>query len=185
MNEPIVFKANRKLYASIVLLLALNKAYKHTTGAKSPEMQHGSGLSTPEQLFNNFVSRLAQICDSRPGGFTVTASVVLQRNDAKVEYVLGSNRRSPGDLGTLKGYVTSILESLQSVATCESGDREEELLSSLLREILRFNRDRVKNYLKRLTESLEICLNLCEKEDSSQGELGTFLLNFVSEPTIL
>jgi hypothetical protein len=183
MDEPVVFKSNRKLSASVVLLLALNKAHKHSTGGKSHDLQYGSGLFTSEQLFANFVSRLGQICDARPGGFTVTASVVLQHN-AKIEYVFGSNRRSPGELGTLKGYITSILESLRSATTCESEDQEEKHLGNLLREILRFNRERVANYLKHLNKDLEICLDLCRKENSSSGESGTCLSNFVLELTL-
>ncbi|KAL8296114.1 hypothetical protein RB601_003646 [Gaeumannomyces tritici] len=166
-NEPVTFKPDRRLWAFIVLLLALNKAYKDAVGEKQTDLHHGSELDTPEQLFHNFVSRLGQICDSRPGGFTVTAFAVAQRPDSKVEYVFGSNTRSPIEGGCVKGYISSILESLRDAS--ESVDQRGEFVSGLLREVLTFNRDRVKCYLNGLTNALKTCLDVCEKEGSPQA----------------
>ncbi|KAL8377076.1 hypothetical protein RB595_007966 [Gaeumannomyces hyphopodioides] len=138
-NEPVTFKPDRRLWAPIVLLLALNKAYKDATSEKKTDLHHGSELDTPEQLFHNFVSRLGQICDSRPGGFTVTAFAVAQRPDSKVEYIFGSNTRSPIEGGCVKGYISSILESLRDAS--ESVDQRGEFT----------------------------CLDVCEKEGSPQA----------------
>ena len=138
-------------------------------------MPHASGEDSDENLFHNFVSRLGQICDSRPGGFTVTAFTVLQHPD-KVEYVFGSNRRKPVELESTRAYIHAILTSLRKSPNCEDDDEREEYLDDLLRDVLMFNRERVKRYLNGLTASLELCVTICGEESSSTGELDTCLL---------
>jgi hypothetical protein len=98
------------------------KATEAMTERKSNDMPHGTGEDSDELLFQNFVSRLGQICDSRPGGSTVTAFVVLQHPD-KVEYVFGSNRRTHVELETTRGYINAILISLRQSSDCEDDER--------------------------------------------------------------
>jgi hypothetical protein len=132
-------------------------------------MPHGTGEDSDELLFQNFVSRLGQICDSRPRGNTVTAFVVLQRPD-KVEYVFGSNRRTCVELETTRGYIGAILTSLRQSSDCEDDDQRAEYLSKLLREVLNFNRERIRSYLNGLTDALEACIASCETGSSLNGE---------------
>jgi len=138
-------------------------------------MPHGTGEDSDELLFQNFVSRLGQICDSRPGGSTVTAFVVLQHPD-KVEYVFGSNGRKYVELETTRAYICAILTSLRESSDCEDDDQREEYLSNLLRDVLMFNRERIRCYLNGLTDALEACIAICETENSLKGELETFPL---------
>jgi hypothetical protein len=135
-------------------------------------MPHGTGEDSDELLFQNFVCRLGQICDSRPSGSTVTAFVVLQHPD-KVEYVFGSNRRKYVDLETTRAYIYAILISLRKSLDCEDDDEREEYLSDLLRDILMFNRERIRCYLNGLTDALEACIAICELESSPNGEFET------------
>jgi hypothetical protein len=136
-------------------------------------MPHGTGEDSDELLFQNFVSRLGQICDSRPGGTTVTAFVVLQHPD-NVEYVFGSNRRKYVDLETTRAYINAILISLRKSLDCEDDEEREGYLSDLLRDILMFNRERIRCYLNGLTEALEACIAIFETEGSSKSEFETY-----------
>jgi hypothetical protein len=163
----------RRFYEVIVLLLALNEGYRSTSSRKSNDLPHGTGEDSDELLFQNFVSRLGQICDSRPGGSTVTAFVVLQHPD-KVEYVFGSNRRKHVELETTRAYIRAILMSLGESSDCEYGDQRDESLSSLLRDVLIFNRERIRCYLNGLTIALEACIAICETETSSNGEFHSW-----------
>ncbi len=148
-------------------MLALNRAHIYASGEKGNDLPHD--LEQPqEQLFLNFLCRLGQICDSRPGGHTVTAFTVLQRTD-KVEYVFASNKRTLPELESVKGYVGSILKSLRYISECDDDDQLQEFLSSLLRDILAFNRDRVKRYLIGMKAALGTCIEICGKEGSLQG----------------
>ncbi|KAH8880810.1 hypothetical protein GQ53DRAFT_889572, partial [Thozetella sp. PMI_491] len=117
--------------------------------------------------FHHFVSRLGQICDARPGGHTVTAFTVIQRVD-KIQYVFGSNRRKHAELESVKGFVGSILKTLHGAFMCENDEESEEMTDNLLRDVLLFNRDRVKRYLKGLNEALVACIDLCRKDNTSQ-----------------
>jgi hypothetical protein len=138
-------------------------------------MPHGTEEESDELLFQNFVSRLGQICDSRPRGSTVTAFVVLQHPD-KVEYVFGSNRRKYVDLETTRTYICTILINLRESSNCEDDDQCEKYLSNLLREVLMFNRERIRCYLNDLTNALEACIAICETESSLKGEFKIYPL---------
>ncbi|KAE9362767.1 hypothetical protein N431DRAFT_357886, partial [Stipitochalara longipes BDJ] len=164
-----------RFYEIVVLLKALNDGYQSTARGKSNDMPHGTGEDSDELLFHNFVSRLGQICDSRPRGSTVTAFVVLQHPD-KVEYVFGSNRRTHVELETTRGYISAILTSLRESLECEDDNQRVEYLSKLLRDVLIFNRERIRSYLNSLTEALEACIANCETGNS---------LNVASQQKIL
>ncbi len=153
----------------------MNEGYKSTASKKSNDLPHGAGEDSDEHLFRNFVSRLGQICDSRPGGSTVTAFVVLEHPD-KMEYVFGSNRRTKVELETTRAYIHTILASLRDSEHCEDDDQREEYLSNLLRDVLIFNRERIKRYLNGLTAALEACIAICGTESSLTGQFETCLL---------
>lgn len=159
-------KTARRFYEVVVLLLALNEGCRGTAKKKSNDLPPSAGEDSDEQLFRNFVSRLGQICDSRPGGSTVTAFAVLQHPDM-VEYVFGSNnRRKTVELETTAAYIHAVLTSLRESSHCEDDDQREEYLSSLLRDVLMFNRERVQRYLRGLAAALEACIAISERESS-------------------
>ena len=135
-------------------------------------MAHGTGEDSDELLFQNFACRLGQICDSRPHGSTVTAFVVLQHPD-KVEYVFGSNRRTQVELETTRGYINGILISLRQSSDCENDEKRTNYLSKLLRDVLMFNCERIRCYLKSLTDALVACIANCETASSVNGEFET------------
>lgn len=153
----------------------MNEGYRGTASKKSNDLPISAGEDSDEHLFRNFVSRLGQICDSRPGGSTVTAFVVLQHPD-KLEYVFGSNRRKTVELETTRAYIRAVLTSLRESSHCEDDDQREEYLSNLLRDVLMFNRDRVQRYLKGLTAALEACIAISATESSSTGAFKICLL---------
>ena len=62
----------------------------HTRSEDLPRVNPGE--DNDETLLRNFVSRLAQICDSSPGGTTVTAFAALQNPD---KVLAGSTYPSP------------------------------------------------------------------------------------------
>jgi hypothetical protein len=153
----------------------LNEGYKGTANKKNNELPHNTGENSDEHLFHNLVSRLGQICDSRPGGSTVTAFAVLQHPD-KVEYVFASNMRKKVELETTRAYINAILASLRESSYCEDDDQREKYLSNLLRDVLTFNRERIKRYLNGLTAALEACIAICGTESSSTGEFEICIL---------
>jgi hypothetical protein len=170
-QDPVVVspKTNRRFYEAIALVLALNRAHESNGSKKAVEVSHGTELE-PEDLFKGFVSKLGQICDSRPAGLTVTAFTVLQLPD-KVQFVFGSNQRRPAELEIVKGYISFMLSSLKNVSTGEDDEQRGVLIARLLREILSFNLLRIKRYRNGLVEALKECVKLC-------GNGGTAVCEF-------
>lgn len=166
-------KANRRFYELIVLLQALNKAYKDSANRKAVDLARGTEQE-PDEMFRNFVSKLSQICDARPGGFTVTSFAVLQFPD-KVQYVFGSNQRSTVELETVKAYISSILSSLRDISTSGENEEGEAFLAPLLRDILIFNHGRIKNYISKLVRALETCIAICGSEVTRGGQSSLLL----------
>jgi len=153
----------------------LNEGYKGTASKKNNDLAHSTGENSDEQLFHSFVSRLGQICDSRPGGSTITAFVVLKHSD-HVEYLFGSNRRKTVELETTKAYIHAILTSLRDSSSYEDDDQRDKYLSNLLRDILVFNRIRIQRYLNGLTAALNECITICGTESSPAGEFECYVL---------
>ena len=77
------------------------------------------------------------------------------------------------ELETTRAYIRAILTSLRESAYCEDDDQREEYLSNFLRDVLMFNRDRIRRYLNGLTTALEACIAIREAESSSTGEFET------------
>lgn len=80
------------------------------------------------------------------------------------------------ELETTRAYIRAILISLRLSSDCEDDDEREEYLSNLLRDILVFNRERIRCYLNGLTSALEACIAIYETENSSNGEFETYPL---------
>ena len=160
--EPVAVssKANRRFYELVVLLVGINEGYKGTARKKSKDLPNITGEASDKDLFHNFVSRLGQLCDSRPGGSTVTAFAILQHPD-KVEYIFASNRRTQVELETTTGYICAVLKSLRDSSNYEDDEQRERYLSSLLRNVLIFSRERIRCYLNGLTNALRTCIGLC------------------------
>jgi hypothetical protein len=74
------------------------------------------------------------------------------------------------ELETTGAYIRAVLTSLRESSYCEDDDQREEYLSNLLRDVLIFNRDRIRRYLNGLTAALEGCIAICGTESSSNGE---------------
>jgi hypothetical protein len=77
------------------------------------------------------------------------------------------------ELETTRAYIGAILTSLRESSDCEDDDQREEYLSNLLRDVLMFNRERIRCYLNGLTAALEACIAICETKSSSNGEFET------------
>jgi hypothetical protein len=133
-----------------------------------------SEVTTPrsrKQTYYCFVNKLAQICDSRFGGKTVTAFAVLQ--PGSVEYRFGCNERKASALGRVKLYITEVLDTLGNAGPDHveqaATDPHTPLFSQLLEKIVKFNRPRIERYVDDLASSLEICIEESSREDSNEG----------------
>lgn len=74
-------KLQRRFYEPLVLLLALTQACMHNHTPRVPESLTEVRPHSPDELFKDFVNKLCQICDNKPGGSAVTAISVLEYPD--------------------------------------------------------------------------------------------------------
>ena len=74
-------KLQRRFYEPLVLLLALTQSCMHNPAPRVQDLLNEALSHSPEELFKDFVNKLCQICDNKPGGSVVTAISVLQYPD--------------------------------------------------------------------------------------------------------
>lgn len=142
-----------RFYEPLVLLFAATQACMHNLAPKIPEPSLNRWNQSQEQLFHDFMNKLAQICDTRPRGPTVTAVVALSHPD-RVQYRFASNQRSEEELEQLKSFVTDILQTLQHW-TEEASQLVE---TQVLQKVTVFTRPRLGVYVKAVAISSEECL---------------------------
>lgn len=99
------------------------------------------------------MNKLAQICDTKTKGPTVTAVVALSLPD-KIQYRFASNQRSEANLAVMELFVTDVLETLRVWTEATS------LLIKLrvLRKVIAFTRKRLEGYVKAVASCSEACL---------------------------
>lgn len=155
-------RLRQRFYEPLVLLLAATQACMHNLAPKSLESAPDSFGLTQEQLFHNFINKMAQICDSKRGGDTVTSAVALQYPE-KIQYRFASNQRNRMELETVRLFVNDILLTLQRWTGESPGSprsSKKTVIASLLQKIIGFNRPRLQHYVKQVAEKSETCLEI-------------------------
>ena len=150
----------RQFYPPLMLLEALS-------GADVLERRsHGDTTSAgdeynPRQIFQNFVNRLALICQVEPNGDAVSSCAVLQEPD-KVVYLFASNHRSTSQLTVVARALRSLLEMVPQLDE-ESDDDNSGIRDRMLQEVLALSWCRVTRYLKCFITELSHCIANCEQ----------------------
>lgn len=152
-----------RFYEPIILLLALNEAFMHNLAPKVLGREPHEAAHTKEQLFRDFMNKLAQICDNKPKGSTVTAAAALQHPD-HLEYRFASNERKPKELENMKNFIEDILNSLKAWTPTTNG----EVRAIILRKIVAFNRPRLLAYVRAIQTRSQECLGLPADSITSQ-----------------
>lgn len=125
----------------------------HNLAPRIPEPVPDRFNMTQEQLFHDFINKLAQICDIQPGGSMVTAACALQYPD-RVQYRFASNQRNEQELKRLKDFIVDILNTLQGWTEESSSP----IKVTVLRKIVAFNRPRLQTYVKNVASQSSACL---------------------------
>jgi hypothetical protein len=171
----------REFAPALVLLKSLNQIL--TQGDRPAE--HGPPPDAHQPLdkkLQTFVNKVAQICDSRPKGPTVTACVVLEQENGRVLYLFASNNRKTKDLREMAAFVRSVFDILKANISARSAKKQSDALLNdrLLRMVLAFNQDRVRGYRSALENNLRKCIERC----AAPGDEGEFLSTLFHPHTI-
>ena len=168
-RRPVPIEPNHLLgfYRPIILEKAFIKACRDQDFPfEASSLANQDSLLSSEQAFHSFVNKLAQVCDIRRGGDTVTAFTVLRGDDGP-HYIFGSNQRCEEELIETKTFVESLLK-LASRGVLEPGRPPVEgrpRLKKVLWHILFFNLPRLEVYLNNLSNHLNGCMALCQSPE--------------------
>lgn len=125
----------------------------HNLAPRVPEPSPNRWNQSLEQLFHDFMNKLAQICDTHSKAPTVTAVVAISHPD-RVEFRFASNQRSTEDLVHMKAFVTNVLETLRDWTETTSALVQ----LRILRKVIAFTRPRLEKYVKAVASCSETCL---------------------------
>lgn len=168
-ETPIALKRaiQQPLYFAITLEVALTNVCKQNDANFDGSSFGESDTLMPQQhAFSCFVNKLAQVCDNRRRGKTITSFVVLQGDIGPV-YVFGSNRRKDQELVETQAFVSSLLKLVGQNPT-ELGPKP--LEKQVLWRILFFNLSRIEEYLDGVNKYLEKCMEDCQRKGSYEGK---------------
>lgn len=147
-------KIRNRFYEPIILLHALTQFCMNNNALKKQEPVSNVALQNSEQLFHDFMNKLAQICDSNRGGATVTANVALMDNEG-VEYRFASNRRTEAELKTMEDFIEEILSSLKTWTPANSA----QVKAKVLQKIVAFNHLRLRIYVQDIYKHSQECID--------------------------
>lgn len=150
-KSPALIKAKirHRFYAAVVFLSAITQAYTNNRQPNAYGTQWNGG-STTEVLFKDFVNKLSQFCDVKPGGDSVTAFTVLDLQD-HYEYRFACNRMNKSRLNKTVEYMKDLLQTLHHVKP------NEDPTSLLLAKVLCFCRNRIHHYLGAFKTACRAC----------------------------
>ncbi|KAK1658731.1 hypothetical protein BDP55DRAFT_720395 [Colletotrichum godetiae] len=163
--QPVGIDPRQLFYEPIVLEDALQKACRLGQEVFNgiPEVDNNS-LATQAQVFHFFVNKLAQICDNRRGGETVSSVTVLDGPDGP-EYLFASNHRDADELSETQEFAESLLTLVGKNPT---GLKQKTLVKQVLWKILLFNLPRLNLYLKALDTSIDACIDDCRRRKAPE-----------------
>ncbi|KAK4167030.1 hypothetical protein QBC43DRAFT_349857 [Cladorrhinum sp. PSN259] len=169
----------KRFYATTIFHSTLENTINRSQKKTPSDVEDTTSWSDEKSIFHRFVNRLAHICDSKPGGDTVTAVAVLA--PGSIEYRLTSNQRSPVAYDSVRRYLwEDILGLLRDASDDDINNKlyVSVLSSSILLNILRFARRRVKCYVKLLVDKIDFCIQWCDRDANPTG-MVTIVQTFV------
>ncbi|KAK1985859.1 hypothetical protein LZ30DRAFT_340469 [Colletotrichum cereale] len=173
LDHAISFKLCKRLnrfFETLAFLTSLQKACGRGIQEKAPSDTSEAGENHSRAL-ECFINKLAQICDNKRGGPTVTSLAIIRTPD-KLLYVFASNQRSETDAEKPREFVFGLLSYLNR-ACATPGFKDDEsspVFQHLLRDILKFNYERIGWYRRSLLERLSQCLVDCSRSVSEEND---------------
>jgi hypothetical protein len=168
----------RWFYPLVTLLICLPRSGKYSYKTRREMDQPSSSRSSPDQIFRDFVSKLAFLCWTDTAPATICALAVLAVSDG-VEYVLAFNNRPPAELEAIKAMLKSTLHMFQRSPSSNDAKKE------ILRHVLSSCVSRVRGYLKAFDKYLGECIEECARDTEADCESCTSRVQpLVSRPLL-
>lgn len=162
-----------QFYQPVVLFSALTSLFwsnvlpSHHVRPQQAEESKGSDWSNKPNL-RDFINKVCQFCDNKPGGDTVTACVLLQYPGSDyIEYRFASNQRNASEIRKTEQFLVKVLEIVQTVRR-GSWDSAR---SDLLKMVVGFCRPRIRAHIKAVVKHSRACIATHELTGSILYEL--------------
>ena len=175
-SKPILLDKNqqanlrKKFYPALVLLKCLNDVCPQRYSQKSSDSPPGPNQS-PEEMFHTLVNKLAQVCDTHPGGDTVTALAVIEHN-GRICYIMASNHRGTASMNKARAGLAAVLNILKCNLEGETPVSDKVAGERLMRTILELHTVRVRAYLTSFSKQLQECIKRCD-DNKPEGASST------------
>lgn len=166
-------KLRRILYPLIILLISLPKACEYPYRLRK-EIEAPSFTGSPEQIFCNFVNKLAFMCWTDVSSAAISACTVLHPLKDDIEYTFAFNNRSAHKLEELAEDIRKILSMFHRSSSSDERKKE------ILRELLSVNVNRVRCYLRGFHKYLGECINACVRDNNN--DCGSSYLILLHNP---
>lgn len=162
-----------KFYEPIMLLEALKEPVGEPVSAPSQSMRVDA--EDPRQLYQAFVYKLAHVCDRERGGKTVTSVMILDTSNVSTDetqftYVFGVNQAEPQQVQQTAEFLQTILHKVGNAPPKSEAQARNAAERELRQIVWRFNRPRVRFYLKSLRDRAELCLKQSLAEDKKEDQ---------------
>ena len=151
-----------RFYEPLVLLSILEP-----TQGRPEVFEDSAGETDRAKLWQKALDNLSWICDYRHGGETVS-SIGAQRTYSGPVFWLAANRKPTKDVIQHLAWILMIIESSFHSSRSDRKKLQEEIST----RCIKFSRDKVKNYTRRLCTSIEKCRHELGED---AGESGTSL----------
>ncbi|KAK4204537.1 hypothetical protein QBC40DRAFT_303419 [Triangularia verruculosa] len=167
----------KRLYSVIQFYCVLKDALPQPSSANTSD--DDSIVSTPDNdraLYKCFVNKVAQICDTKHGGDTVTSAMIVQ--PGQVEYWIASNSRNKTQMAAVKKFLSDdILAALKSMRAKDLEDetKTREFSSTLMKKIVAHCRWRFYKYVKGLVVNVGACIDSCARDNGLEASMSTRL----------
>ncbi|OHE99941.1 hypothetical protein CORC01_04842 [Colletotrichum orchidophilum] len=173
-----------RLYEALVLLCGLIEACKRPgSGQYRTPSETGEPGSSSRTTLEFFINKLAQICDNRPYGSTVTSLAIIQKPD-KMQYIFASNQRSPEDAESSRTVISQLLDNMAVPERFDVRDDDRSpVFRQLLHNILLFHAERVSLYISRLNQRLNQCVENLKATSSQPGDPLLYELEYLQTLT--
>lgn len=163
-----------RFYSAVLFLSAVTGAcVTNRRRASSHDLTTWHADGSFEATFRDFVDKLSQFCDVKLGGDSVTAFVVLDRQD-RIQYRFACNRMNKSRLTRIASFVTDLLETLRAVVGSPAGSAPDSQLV-LLQKVLVHCRTRVHSYLGYFKDACRACVRTRPADAACVDQLRRFI----------
>ncbi|KAI5467467.1 hypothetical protein BGZ63DRAFT_419170 [Mariannaea sp. PMI_226] len=164
--QKIPVKQLRCFYEPLILLKALTDISSIQGNIKFPDRRPEP--RTEEEIFCQYVDKLASMCDREKRGRTVTGITVLDTDDAYI-YVLACNQVTEPELWETARFVKKILTEIDRASQLTSDEELSSARNGIHKKLLLFNRPRISDYVTYMKGDLKQCIDSCAKSNYKAG----------------